>query len=131
MKKLWAIIAPLALGAGICGLLRADDSQPPVPTIGQKEDDYQTSNEYLWFLEHNAAMAKDPEAMGVQAVFYAKALLNGREPQVQIDFFNKALYDTKMRPVQREIRMALCQIYKQQGQNDKAMDQLQQLMMDQ
>jgi len=57
--------------------------------------------------------------------------LKARDPQVSIDFFNKALYDVKNRAVQRQIRMTLYDIYKEQGQSDKALDQLQELMMDQ
>ena len=76
-------------------------------------------------------MAKDPETSGVRAVIEAKDLLKSKEPQVAIDFFTKALYDTKSRTVQREIRVTLYQLYKDQGQTDKALDQLQQLIVGQ
>jgi hypothetical protein len=127
MRKSLAIIGPLTLAAAISGILKADVGIAPVQPLSTLPG----GNDYIWWVEQNAAIAKDPEAAGVEAVIDAATLLHDREPQVQIDFFNKALYETKMRPVQREIRMALYQIYKQQGQNDKAMDQLQQLMLDQ
>ena len=131
MKKLLAFVAPIALGAGICGMLRADDSAPPAPTVSQSGDSYLAADQYTWYVEHESAIAKDAESTGVQAVLEAAAFLHDREPQVQIDFFNKALYDSKMRPVQREIRMELFKLYKQQGQSDKATEQLQALMNDQ
>lgn len=131
MKKLTAIMAPLALGAAVCGLLRADESGGAPSVGGQELINYQAANTYLWYAENKAAIAKDPETMGVTAVMSAADLLSDKPPQVKIDFFNKALFDTKLRPVQREIRMQLFNLYKQQGQTDRAMDQLQQLMMDQ
>jgi hypothetical protein len=129
MRKLLAIIAPLMLGAGICGMLRADDSPPPTPAVGG--DPQIVRNESLWWVEHTAAIAGNAESSGVQAVIEARELLKSREPQVQIDFFNKALYDVKNRAIQRQVRMELYGLYKEQGQNDRALDQLQQLMMDQ
>ncbi len=128
MKRLLAWTAPVALAVCVCGLLRADDSPPPVAGQGSS---YTDAAAYLWWVEHMAAVAKDPEASGVQAVFEAKDLLRNKEPQVAIDFFTKALYDTKSRAVQREIRMTLYWLYKGQGQNDKALDQLQQLIVGQ
>ena len=76
-------------------------------------------------------LAKDADATGIEAVIYAAAVLRDRDPQAQIDFFTKTLQESKSRPIQREIRMALFQIYRQQGQNDNALDQLHQLMIDQ
>jgi hypothetical protein len=126
MKKLLVMAAPLALAAGFCGLLKADDSgaTPTAPT------NWDATNSYLWAVEHTAEVAKDPDASGIQAVMAAEELLKDREPQVQTDFFNKALYDTKNRAVQREIRMVLFRIYRNEGQTDKATEQLQLLMSD-
>jgi lipopolysaccharide biosynthesis regulator YciM len=123
MKKLLKWTAPVALAACVCGLLKADVAVPPPSLL--------PGNDYVWFVEHTAAVAKDPDASAVRAVIEAKDLLKGKEPQVAIDFFMKALYDTKSRAVQREIRMTLYQLYKDQGQTDKALDQLQQLIVGQ
>ena len=132
MKRLYGIIAPLAMGAAICGMLRADDSPPPASagTAGSV-DTWQARDESVWWMEHTAEIARSAESSGVQAVIQAREFLKTRDPQVSIDFFNKALYDVKNRAVQRQIRMTLYDIYKDQGQTDKALDQLQQLMMDQ
>ena len=106
----------------MCGLLKADDSPGPVAS------DYEPMNQAVWYVEHTALIAKDPEMTGVQAVMEADKLLKSRDPQVSIDFFNKALYDTKNRAVQRAIRVELTKLYTQTGQNDKALDQLDQLI---
>jgi hypothetical protein len=129
MKKWYALIAPLAAVAVVGGMLRADDTAPP-PSAGAG-DTWQARDESVWWMEHTAAIAGSAESSGVQAVIEARELLRARDPQVALDFFNKALYDVKNRAVQRQIRMTLYEIYKEQGQTDKAMDQLQQLMMDQ
>jgi hypothetical protein len=129
MKKLSGIIAALALGAMVCGMLKADDSPPPASAGAA--DTWQTRDESLWWVEHTAAIASSAESSGVQATIQARDFLKARDPQVSLDFFNKALYDVKNRAVQRQIRMTLYDIYKEQGQSDKALDQLQQLMMDQ
>jgi hypothetical protein len=110
-------------------MLRADDSPPPASA--GTADVWQTRDESVWWMEHTAAIAASAENSGVQAVIQAREFLKSRDPQVSIDFFNKALYDVKNRAVQRQIRMTLYDIYKEQGQSDKALDQLQQLMMDQ
>jgi hypothetical protein len=123
MKNLLKWTAPVALAACVCGLLKADVAVPPPSAV--------PANDYVWFVEHTAAVAKDPDTSAVQAVIEAKELLKGKEPQVGIDFFMKALYDTKSRAVQREIRLTLYQLYKDQGQTDKALDQLQQLIVGQ
>ncbi|MGD0390326.1 MAG: hypothetical protein ABSC42_15385 [Tepidisphaeraceae bacterium] len=123
MKKAAAILAPIALAAGICGILKADDSSPPPAPL-------QGNAEYVWFVEHQAAIDKDAEASGVQAVIEAKNLM-GSKGQPAIDFFTKALYDSKSPAVRRQIRLTLSDLYKEQGQTDKALDQLQQLIMDQ
>ncbi len=127
MKRLLAWAMPVVVATCVCGLL-ADDAPPPGAAQGSATID---ANSYLWFVEHSAAIANSADATGVQAVIEAKDLLRSKDPQVSIDFFTKALYDSKSRPVQRAIRMTLYDLYKGQGQNDKALDQLQQLIIGQ
>jgi hypothetical protein len=129
MTKPSVIVGALAAGAMICGMLRADDSaSAPPPASGAS---WQEKDAQVWWIEHSAAIDDAADASGVRAVIEAEDFLKAREPQVAIDFFNKALFDAKNRPVQREIRMALYNLYKQTGQNDKALDQLQMLILDQ
>jgi hypothetical protein len=130
MKKLLIWSVPLALAAGMSGLLRADDA-PPAITPQELQDRWQGTDTYLWGVEHAAAIAKDPESAGVLAVIEAHDFLKDKEPQVQIDFFNKALYEAKSRPVQRQIRLVLYRLFRDTNQNDKALEQLEDLMTDQ
>jgi hypothetical protein len=126
MRKLSFLIVPIAVAVGIGGLLRADDTQPPVASA--IPSDAYNSDAYIWYVEHYAAVAKDSETAGVAAVLKAQDVLKGRDPQVAIDFYTKALYDAKSPTVQRAVRFQLFELYKAQGQNDKALDQLQQLI---
>lgn len=132
MRKLFVIISPLALIMGVCGMLKADDPASAPPS-GQSQSwgSLDANGKYNEFVEQNVGLAKDADATGIEAVIYAAAVLRDRDPQAQIDFFTKTLQESKSRPIQREIRMALFQIYRQQGQSDNALDQLHQLMIDQ
>lgn len=131
MKKQHVLIAA-ALAAGVCGMLRAEGPVAPSFT-GQsmQEDRMRDSTEYNEFVQQNAALAKDADSTGVEAVIYAAAALRSKTPEEQIQFFNGVLQETKSRPVQREIRFALYEMYRAQGQVDKELDQLHQLIIDQ
>jgi hypothetical protein len=130
MNRLVKFVAPVALAVAIGGMLKADDSMPPTAGNPTATDAWQATDGYIWGIEHTAEIAKDPESTGVKAVIEADRLLKSRDPQVALDFFNKALYDTKSHAVQREIRFTLCRLYEQTGQHDKALDQLQQLIVE-
>jgi hypothetical protein len=132
MRKLLVIAAPVALTIGVCGMLKADDPTT-APSYGQSHGwgSVDATIKYNEFLEQNVRLAKDADATGVEAVIYAAAMFHDKEPQAQIDFLTKALQNTKSRPVQREIRLELFRKYRQEEMDDKALDQLQQLMMDQ
>jgi len=71
--------------------------------------------------------------MGVAAVGKAAEMLkaDGQTPEQQVEFFTKVLYMTKSHAVERTVRMQLVELYKQTGQDDKAMEQLQELMTEQ
>jgi hypothetical protein len=128
MKKLAMIIAPAVLAVGISGFLKADDSSPPPPS---GEEHGHALALYLWNIEHAAGIAKDPEMAGVQAVIQADEFLKAtKEPQVEIDWLTKAMYDTHNAAVRRQIHLVLFNLYKQTAQDDKALDQLQDLMME-
>jgi len=129
MIKTFRWIAPLALGIAFCAMLRADYSTPPIPT--GTGDTWQSRDESVWWMEHTTAIATSADASGVQAVVLARDLMKQQSPQVALDFFNKAVYEVKNRAAQRQIRFTLFELYRDQGQTDKAMDQLQQVMMDQ
>jgi hypothetical protein len=130
MNRAVKLIAPVALAMAIGGMLKADDSMPPPAGGPTTNDAWQAADGYIWGVEHTAEIAKDPDSTGVKAVIEADHLLKSRDPQVALDFFNKALFDTKSRAVQREIRFTLYKLYEQAGQHDKALDQLQQLIVE-
>jgi len=119
-------IVPLAAAIGFCALLRADDlATPPVAPPTRNLGDMYT---YVKLVERYALIAKDPDAAGVAAVLQANQLLEGKDPNVVLGYFQKILYETKSRAVQRAIRMQLAEQYKTLGQTDHAMEQLQALM---
>jgi ABC-type sugar transport system substrate-binding protein len=126
MKRTLVMAAFIALVAGL-GILRADDSNNgPAVAVSPM----QQSNEYIWFQEHQAAIAKDPEAAGVIAVLRAVEFLQDKDPQTSIDFFNRILTDTHDMAVKRQVRLTLSDLYRKVNQQDKALEQLQQLMME-
>ena len=55
-------------------------------------------------------------------------MLRARGPDTAIQFFNKILPDVKNDSIQRAVRLQLVELYKMSGQQDKALEQLQQLM---
>ena len=129
MTKSFRWIAPMALGIVFCAVLRADDSTPP--GASGPGDTWQSRNESVWWMEHTTAIATSADSSSVQAVILARDLMKQQSPQAALDFFNKAVYEVKNRAAQRQIRFTLFELYRDQGQTDKAMDQLQQVMMDQ
>ncbi len=127
MKRhwIWMTTAVAAIAAGT--LLRADDTTPkplePAPVA-----DLQGMSNYTWFIQNYAAVARDPDQMGISAMFQAANLMKSQPLQDQIDYFNKMLYDTKNHTVQRAIRMKLADLYDANNRSDLAMEQLQILM---
>src|SRR4051812_15303058 len=75
-----------------------------------------------------ANLSRDPTTAGIAAVIAAADLLKPRGAQAGIDYFNKILPDVKNEAIQRAIRGQLAELYKQSGQADKALEQLQTLM---
>jgi tetratricopeptide (TPR) repeat protein len=126
MKRMILLAMVIALVAGLSSL-KADDSPNP---SGMAISPMQQSNEYLWFQEHQAELVKDPEAAGVVAAIRASEFLQDKDPQTAIDFFNRMLQDTRDAAVRRQARLTLADLYQKTGQHDKALEQLQQLMME-
>jgi hypothetical protein len=125
---------------GAAGFLRADDAQSPPPSpqlsssLPQMPADganLADANARIWYWVQYSSQAKDPESMGIIAVFEAADLVKDQNPDAQADFFKKVLYDAHSRGVQRAVRMKLAQIYKDSGRNDLALEQLQALMTEQ
>jgi hypothetical protein len=126
MKKAFCWIGPAVVVAGLC-TLRADDSSPPAAPQNAS-DYYQTADAYVWYVEHTAAVDKDPDSAGVAAVIKSEELLKTKDPQAAADYYLKVVYDAKSHAVIRAARMELYEVYKSMGQADKALEQLQLVM---
>ncbi len=85
---------------------------------------------YLDLVDRFSRLARDPAASGVAAVIAAGDILRPRGADATIDFYNKAMANTKNDTVKRAIRLQLVDLYRQSGQNEKALEQLNQLIAD-
>jgi len=83
---------------------------------------------YIEVVDRFTRMARDPAASGVAAVIAASDMLKPRGADAAIDYFTKTLPQVKNEAVQRAIRLQLIDLYKTAGQQDKALDQMTQLM---
>ena len=79
---------------------------------------------YIDVVDRFAKMTHDPAAAGVAAVVSASDILRQRGPEAAIEYFNKTLPDVKNDAVQRAIRIQMIDLYKQSGQSEKALEQL-------
>ncbi|HWP40047.1 MAG TPA: hypothetical protein VNL70_03905 [Tepidisphaeraceae bacterium] len=79
---------------------------------------------YIEVVDRFARLTRDPSAAAVAAVVSAADLLRARGTDAAIEHFNKLLPDVKSDAVQRAIRIQLVDLYKQSGQADKALEQL-------
>jgi hypothetical protein len=84
---------------------------------------------YLDVFDRYSRLSRDPAAAGVAAVVTAGEILRARGADTAIAYFNKVMPDVKNEAVQRAIRLQLIELYKMSGQQDKALEQLQSLMI--
>ena len=84
---------------------------------------------YLDVFDRYTRLSRDPASAGVAAVVTAGEILRARGADSAITYFNKVLPEVKNESVQRAIRLQLVELYKMSGQQDKALEQLQQLMV--
>ncbi len=113
--------AMIGVGAMITGLC-ADESTPALP-VNLQDRATQT-----WLLEQTASIAKDPETSAVWAVDQAADMLKGQPAQTAVDYFQGMLYQVKNHSVQRAIRFQLVSLYRSMDRQDKATEQLNELM---
>ncbi|HEV8379896.1 MAG TPA: tetratricopeptide repeat protein, partial [Tepidisphaeraceae bacterium] len=83
---------------------------------------------YLDVFDRYSRLSRDPTAAGVAAVVTAGEILRARGADTAIAYFNKVMPDVKNESVQRAIRLQLIELYKMSGQQDKALEHLQNLM---
>jgi hypothetical protein len=84
---------------------------------------------YLDVFDRYSRLSRDPTSAGVAAVVSAGEVLRARGAETAIAYFNKVLPEVKNDAVQRAIRLQLIELYKMSGQQDKALEQLQELMV--
>jgi hypothetical protein len=84
----------------------------------------QMLREYVDVVNGLTHIAHDPTSSGVAAVVAASDLLRARGTDASIQYFTKLLPDVKNDAVQRAIRIQLVDLYRQSGQADKALEQL-------
>ncbi|MGH7179822.1 MAG: hypothetical protein ACREJC_20775 [Tepidisphaeraceae bacterium] len=83
---------------------------------------------YLDVVDRYSRMSRDPVAAGIGAVITANDILRPRGADAAIEYFTKILPDVKNEAVQRAIRSMLIDLYKTSGQQDKALEQLSELI---
>jgi hypothetical protein len=83
---------------------------------------------YLDLVESFSRLTKDASTAGVAAVIQANDMLKPRGQDAIISYFTKILPNVKDPAVQRAIRLELITAYKDAGQQEKAMEQLEALM---
>jgi thioredoxin-like negative regulator of GroEL len=119
-KWMWiALIGTAGIGIGANAMLRGDSMQ---------SGGVSAADEQVWFVQQQAAIAKDPDAMGIMALDEAAVALQNSGVDKQIEFFQKMLADSRNHAVQRHIRLKLADLYMQNGRGDNALEQLQQLI---
>jgi hypothetical protein len=124
MNRLWVCVVALIVGLGAGRWLLADENTG-MPAGG---NGWAEMNNRVWYIEQEASIAKDPEAMGIYAVQKASELMEDQPLESQTDFFQKMLFDAKSHGAQREIRMKLVELYKRGNRMDKAMEQIEALV---
>jgi hypothetical protein len=80
---------------------------------------------FLDLVERYSQISHNSTSAGVAAVIYANDMLRPRGPVEAIKYFNDLLPKTADPVVQRTIRLHLIDLYKQAGELDKALEQVQ------
>lgn len=91
---------------------------------GPEAQKFEMLRQYIDVVDRFAKMTHDASAAGVAAVVSASDILRQRGPESAIEYFNKILPEVPNKAVQRAIRIQLVDLYKQSGQADKALEQL-------
>jgi hypothetical protein len=79
---------------------------------------------YIDVVDRLARLSRDPVAAGVSAVVSVTDILRQRGPDAAIEYFTRTLPDVKNEAVERAIRIQLADLYKQTGQQENAIQQL-------
>lgn len=129
MKSTIPLLAATLLVSGLGAASPAQLAKPQEAPAGAEQitQFIDVMEKYLYVVDHLTRMSENATAVGVAAALQANELLKSR-PQEAIDYFNKLLPDVKNEAVKRAIRLELADLYKNNNQKDKALDQLRELM---
>jgi predicted negative regulator of RcsB-dependent stress response len=79
---------------------------------------------YMDVVDRYTRLARDPVASAIAAIVTAKDIHKQRGNDAAIAFLTKALSEAKNDAVQRAIRFQLVEVYREAGQQDKAVEML-------
>jgi hypothetical protein len=99
-----------------------------VPRFREETMRFDLMRGYIDLVDRIARLSRDPTTAGVAAVISAADILKARGADAGIEYFTKMLETAKSDAVKRAIRIQLIELYKQSGQQDKAMEQLTELI---
>jgi len=97
--------------------------------VEQSQALVQTVQGYVDVVERYSRIAGNPTDCGVTAALFANEMSRSDKPDATIAYFENLLPKVKSETVQRAIRFQLVDLYRKAGQKDKALDQLQMLML--
>jgi tetratricopeptide (TPR) repeat protein len=108
---------------------------PPAPDsmasglLGKSQAYLDMLDRYLTLMEKFARLTEDPAASGSAAVLSTREILTtDGDTKKAIEYFTQLLPEVKNESVQRTIHIELSELYKHDGQKDKALEQLRILM---
>lgn len=84
---------------------------------------------YMHFAVEYARFVASPSTTGVASVLIAGEILKPRGTETAITYFTKLLPEVKNEAVSRAIRLTLIDLYRKNGQTDKALEELKTLML--
>jgi hypothetical protein len=96
--------------------------------MGPEMQRYELMRSYIDVVDRFSRLSRDPTSAGVAAVISAADLLKPRGADAGIEYFSRMLESAKSDAVKRAIRIQLTDLYKQSGQQDKALEQLTELI---
>ena len=128
IRILYPTTASFALLA-LCSVAGAQLKTPEVQgSLDQIAPYIEIMEKYLYLVDHVARLADNPTASGIAAALRAGDVLK-EHPQDAIEYYNRVLPDVKNDSVRRAIRIQLADLYQKTNQQDKALEQLRELMV--
>ncbi len=100
----------------------------PRPGMPPEMMRFEVMRGYIELVDRFSRLSRDPTTSGIAAVIAAADLLKARGTEAGIEYFTKALESAKSDAVKRAIRIQLAELYRNAGQQDRALEQLTELI---